>query len=142
MLKTVGKPKKKPEEKKSSGYDWRYENSINNKKSYLDVSNQDWSYVPWRTNRSLSNHQDTVILSNIMNMSPDLDYQMQYDFYYYSIKKGFRKFSKEKVELSEEFSLVSEYYKYSNERTKEVLSILSDDQINEIRKKLEKGGFK
>jgi hypothetical protein len=43
-----------------------------------------------------------------------------------------------KVENSD-FEAVQEYFKYSNEKTFEALSLLSSDQISLIKEKLKKG---
>lgn len=141
MIKTVGKPKKNSSEKKD-GYDWRYENSINKKTEHLDVSKQTFAYNAWRTNRTMSNFIDTIMHSNEMNIYHGLDAQMQYDYLYNSIRKNPKRFFKrEKQEKDIEFALVQEFYKYNNERTREALRILSPEQINEIIKRLEKGGI-
>jgi hypothetical protein len=38
--------------------------------------------------------------------------------------------------------VVKEYYGYSNEKAKSALSLLTSDQINELKKKVYKGGRK
>ena len=40
----------------------------------------------------------------------------------------------------EDLEVVKLYYQYNNEKASEVLSILSSDQIKQLRKRLEKGG--
>ena len=123
-------------------YDWRYENSITSNKEYLEVENNEFSYSPWRTNRTLSNYRDTVLLSNIMNMNSFLDHKLQYDFYFYAVSKAKRFAKKKKEEKHPNFDLVQEYYKYNNVRTKEALSLLTDEQVKIIKKRQEKGGVK
>lgn len=137
-VKTVGKPKTaKP------SYDWRYENSINKKNGHIDISKESVGYSAWRTNGIFSNFVDTIMHSNQMNMYYNISDQMQYDYYYYAVRKNNRFFKKDKKDKdSTDFALVQEFYKYNNERTREALRILSPEQINEIIKKLEKGGVK
>jgi hypothetical protein len=40
----------------------------------------------------------------------------------------------------ENLELIKEYYGYSNEKAKSVLSLLNDDQINELKMRIYKGG--
>lgn len=137
MIRRQGKPKTaKPK------YDWRYENSINKKNGHIDISKETVGYSAWRTNGILSNFIDTIMHSNQMNMNYDITDQMQYDYYYYAVRKNNRFFKKDKKEDDNtDFALVQEFYKYNNERTREALRILSPEQINEIKRRLEKGGI-
>jgi hypothetical protein len=125
-------------------YDWRYENSIINGK---EVSIDD-DYSQWRTNSILANHKDTVLYANEINKCDVKDY-MHYDYLYNSIRKC-KRWSKpltneEKKKREKEIeliSLISEYYKYNTLRAKEALKILSADDIEIIRKRLDKGGVR
>lgn len=122
-------------------YDWRYENSINWDKNYLDTEGLvEHKYVPWRTNSSLSNHPDTILAANEMNMAAHLDFKLQYDYLFYAIRKKKRFFKKDRVAKSADFLAVQEYYKYNDKLTKEALRVLTRDQINKIKKSLERGG--
>ena len=56
-----------------------------------------------------------------------------------SRKKRFSKWHKKDAD-TESFRLVQEYFGYSNEKTKEALSILTEDQLTMIKEKLFKGG--
>ena len=130
-------------ENKKAQYDWRYENSINSTKEYHVVEGQvEHKYVPWRTNRSLSNYPDTVLDAQLMNMSAHLDLQLQFDYYYHSIRKRKRFFKRPSVDKDTDFHLVQSFYKYNNRRTEEALKILTKDQIHIIEKRQEKGGIK
>lgn len=125
-------------------YDWRYENSIINGKK-VDI---DGDYSQWRTNNILSKHKDTIFYVNEINKYPVTD-QMHYNYLFDSIRKYKRyaksetKEEKKKREKEAELiSLISEYYKYNKLRTKEALKVLSADDIEYIRRKLNKGGVK
>ena len=98
--------------------------------------------MPWRTNSSFSNYIDTVLYSNEMNMYPQLDSQLQYDYLFYSIKPKKRFYKRNRTKLDSNFELVSQYYKYDSDKTKEALRILTPDQIEIIKQKQEKGGVK
>ena len=54
-------------------------------------------------------------------------------------KKRFSKWFKKDAE-TESFRLVKEYYGYSDEKTKEALSLLTENQLAMIKEKLYKGG--
>lgn len=138
-----------PEEEKKQvkpRYDWRFENSINSGNQKLEV---DRDYNKWRINSILANHKDTVLYANEMNINYIVSDKMHYDYLFASIRKGKRyskaetKEEKRSREVQEELiALVSEYYKYNIIRSKEAIRILSADQIEFIRKKLDRGGVK
>lgn len=125
-------------------YDWRYENSITTAKEPVEV---DGDYSQWRTNSILSNFKDTILYANEMNLIPNITNKMHYNYLFNSIRKSKRwnkaetKEEKKQRELQEELiSLISEYYKYNVYKAKEVLKILTPEQIQKIRKGREKGG--
>ena len=135
-----------------NNYDWRYENSINSGKEQLKLNEQEFKYNQWRTNSSLSNYVDTLLYVNEMNMYHFITNQMHYDYLFNSVRKtkryGKKKTEKDKQlerqikEENEKISLIQEYYKYNRTKSKEILNVLSDEQLNYIRKRLEKGGTK
>lgn len=118
--------------------DWL--NSINFTKE--DLSEHIKSYPPYIINRCLSGHLDCVMYANEMNKYPGLDKDMQYSFYINTLRKK-KRFSpwikKDKIENLES---VKQYYGYSNEKAQQALKILSNEQINFIKKKLDTGGTK
>ena len=97
-------------------------------------------YNPFLTNRSLSYHHDTVAVANEMNMRSDLPKLLQYEFLLNIIrsKKRFAKWDKR--EDHGDLAVVKEYFGYSDNKAMQALTVLTDDQIIEIRKRLEKGG--
>lgn len=126
----------------SKPYDWRFENSINLTKKYEETEGiVEHKYNSWRTNSALSNYLDTIMLVNEMNIAPHLTDKMQYDFLFHSVKAKKRFFKKKKTSQDVNFEIVSDYYKYNENRTKEALSILTKKQIEMIKKKQDKGGF-
>lgn len=134
------------EKKKKPAYDWRYENSImNGAKVEIDSD-----YSQWRINSILSKHQDIVLFVNEINMNYHVTNEMHYTYLHNAVRKYRRQFTKgetkeEKKTREKEqelISLISSYYKYNIVRTKEALKILTSEQINEIRRKQEKGGVR
>ena len=99
-------------------------------------------YAPYIINKCMSGQIDTILFANEMNKNHQLDKDMQYSFYLNSLRKR-RRFSpwirKDKVE---DLECVKSYYGYSNEKAFQALKILSKEQINFIKKRLEIGGTK
>jgi len=155
FLDVTGKPREieiELEKTKKSVYDWCYENNINTGKEILIAEEQEFRYEAWRTNSSLSNHIDTLFYSNIMNMNYHLRDDMQYAYLFHSVRKA-KRYGKKKTEedkrlekkLKEEqdkILLIQDFYKYNQTKAKEALSVLSEQHLEIIRKRLEKGGTK
>ena len=99
-------------------------------------------YPPYIINRCLSGHIDCVMYANEMNKYHFLDKDMQYEFYINILRKR-KRFSpwirKDKISDMES---VKSYYGYSNEKAYQALKILSPEQINFIKRKLDTGGKK
>lgn len=122
-----------------------YVNAINfNKKDLMTGTENDElaekEYVPFLTNRALSQFPDTILYANEMNMQHHLDNKLQFHYLINTIrpKKRFSKWAKRQD--SESFAIVKEYFKYNNTKTEQALAILSPDQIKIIKKKLNTGG--
>jgi len=123
-----------------------YLKAINETKEDL-VSSEDimWEkkYPAYIVNRCLSMFIDTLLFANEMNSKHFLDKKIQFQFLLNSIRKkkrfGGKWLSQKKWK---DIDYVKEYYGYSNEKAKQALSVLSSNQINEIKNTLEKGGRK
>ena len=120
--------------------DWL--NSINFTKENLVEEDPDAikKYSPYIINRCLSGHLDCVLFANEMNKYPNLDKDMQYSFYLNTLRKK-KRFSpwlrKDKVT---DLQSVKQYYGYSNEKASQALKILSKQQLDYIKQRLETGG--
>jgi len=107
-----------------------------------DVLLDEGDYVSFVVNRALSHHYDCIMQANQMNMVPHTDRKLQYHYFLNSIRPYKRPFQKwQKREVTENLNILKEYYQCSNEKAKEILSVLHDDQINAIKKKIDKGGL-
>lgn len=99
-------------------------------------------YNPYLVNRGLSYFQDTVLYCNEMNLRHHMDRKLQFDFLLNSIRKN-KRFSKwHKAEVDEDTQLISDYYKCNIRKAKEIQSILSTDQLRELKQKMHVGGAK
>jgi hypothetical protein len=98
-------------------------------------------YVPFMVNRALSYHMDCVLYANEMNLNPSIDKDMQYSYLLNTIRSMKRKFQPwQKTSTDKDLECVKVYFGYSNEKAKEALRILTDEQIAEIKAKTNKGG--
>lgn len=118
-------------------------NAINQTKEDLirnDPLNEK-DYSPFMVNRGLSYFADTIMMANEMNRHSGIPKKWQNDFLLNTIskKKRFSKWHKKDAE-DRKLLLIMEYYKYSTERAKEVMDIVSPDQLTMIEEKLYKGG--
>ena len=121
--------------------DWL--NSINfTKENLIEDPSQIKDYAPYIINRCLSGHLDCVLFANEMNKYSFLDKDMQYSFYLNTLRKK-KRFSpwlrKDKVT---DLEIIKQYYGYSNEKASNALKILTPEQINYIKQRLETGGSK
>lgn len=118
-----------------------FANAINQTKQDIMVDDlEEKSYSSYMVNRSLSYFPDTVLFANEMNIKHHLDNKLQFHFLLNTIRKG-KRFSKwAKADNPKDIEVVKEYYGYSNEKAKVAITLLSDEQINELRLKVNKGG--
>jgi hypothetical protein len=102
------------------------------------------TYTPFGINRALSYYKDTILYANMMNMNhqtpPDLQYQYLLNTVR-SMKRPFHNMKRLNNDLKD-LESVKLYFGYSNEKAKEALRILSDEQIALIKEKTEKGGVR
>ena len=117
-------------------------NSINTNKNNLIDEDIDLEkkYPSYIVNRCLSGHIDAVMFANEMNKHPNLAKKLQYDFFLNSLSKRKRYSPWLRKEQIENLELVKKYYGYSNEKAKQVLNILTREQLSFIRDRLETGG--
>ena len=118
-----------------------YVKAINTTKKDIMVDDiAEAEYQPFIVNRSLSYYPDTVLYANEMNQRHHLPARLQFDFFINIIKKRNR-FSKwfKPTEI-QSIDIVKEYYGYSDEKAKSILSLLNNKQIEDLRKRIYKGG--
>ena len=120
--------------------DWL--NSINQNKRNLYDEDPTAKYPAYIINRCMSGHLDTVMFANEMNLSSQLDSDMQYSFYLNSVRKRKRFSPWLRKDEVKDLDSVKRYYGYSNEKAKQALRILTKEQLNFIKSKFETGGTK
>lgn len=119
-----------------------YLNSINTTKQNLIDSDPEAEskYLPYIVNRCYSGFIDTILLANEMNLNSHIDKKLQYDFYINIIRPKKRFSPWLKKEKLDSLECIKEYYGYSDEKAKVALKILTDEQIEFIRTRLNRGG--
>ncbi len=120
-----------------------YLDDINHKKEDLMASEDEfWEkrYPAFIVNKALSAFADCVLYVNEMNRLHHLDKRLQFQFFLNSIrpKKRFSKWLRSSKIKNLEY--VKEYYGYSNEKAKQALDILDDEQIEHIKSIINRGG--
>ena len=120
-----------------------YVNAINYTKKNIMIDDvAEKAYAPYMVNRQLSYFPDTVLAANEMNRCHHVDNRLQFDFFINIIRKR-KRFSKwYKPETVSDLEAVKKYYGYSNEKARQVLTLLNTDQINELKRKVTTGGRK
>ena len=122
---------------------FEFVNAINYTKKNIMIDDiTEKAYAPYMVNRQLSYFPDTVLAANEMNRNHHLDNRLQFDFFIYIIRKR-KRFSKwYKPETVSDLDAVKKNYGYSNEKARQVLTLLSPEHINELKRKVTTGGRK
>lgn len=127
----------------SNPFDWI--NAVTNTKQDLIGESDDpvlteKQYNAFMVNRGLSYFTDTILYANEMNIHHEIDSKLKFDYLLNTIrpKKRFAKWVKKVSE--DDLEAVKDYFKYNDEKARQALSILSDDQLTMIKEKLQQGG--
>ena len=122
--------------------DWL--NSINQTKVDLTLEDPQAikKYPPFIINKCLSAHYDCIMFVNEMNVNHHLDKVLQYQFFLNSLRRKKRYSPWLRKDKIKNLDVVKKYYGYSNEKAKQVLNILTREQLSFIRDRLETGGRK
>lgn len=118
--------------------------NILEKKEPLEFEEDDWKeYKPFLINQGLSHHFDCIFLVNEMNKNWQLSKQMQYDFLFHSISKKKRKFQPwvRKEKKDSDLELVKKYFNYSTEKAKEIINILTKNDLEYMQSFFDEGGM-
>jgi hypothetical protein len=121
-----------------------YLNAINHTKEPLmntEDEQVEKKYAPFVVNRCLSYFIDTILHVNQINEFPNTDKKMQFDYLQNALRKR-KRFSKwQKKQIIENLEIVKNYYGYSDQKATEIIDLLSDENIEEMRIYLSGGGI-
>ena len=121
-----------------------YLTAINySKEPLLDTEDEsvEKEYTPFVVNRCLSYFIDTVLYVNEMNRLPHTDKKMQFDYLLTSIRKNKRYSKWLRRESEENLDLVKQFYGYSDTKAREILDIITDDDIIWMKRMVDTGGL-
>lgn len=121
---------------------FQYLDSINQTKDDLMTSQNEKKYNCYLVNHFLSGTIDTLFFANEMNQRPFLDKRMQYDYLRSVVRKKYRRSKWLKPDQIENLKTIQKFYGYNIIRAKEVLKLLNDEKIDEIKQLLDVGGAK
>jgi len=121
-----------------------YVNSIlQNKKNLIIDELTEKEYQPFLVNRTLSYHKDCILYANEMNRRHLTDKKMQYDFLLNTIRSQKRPFAKWiKTEKSEDLECIKQVFGLSNEKAREAMRLLSNEQIQQLKEQTDTGGLR
>ena len=112
------------------------------KQLIIDEATED-AYVPFLTNRSLSQHKDCVLFANEMNQRHNLDKKMQNDFLLNtvrSVKRPFAKWAKSEKQ-NDDIEFIKLVYGLSDSKARDALRLLTKEQIQQLKKETLTGGL-
>lgn len=116
---------------------------LQNKKELITDDATEEEYVPFLTNRSLSYHNDCVMFANEMNRRHFLDKKLQFDYLLNTVRSKKRPFAKwVKQEKNDDLSCIKTIYRFSDQKAREALRLLSDEQIEQLKQKTDIGGLR
>lgn len=112
------------------------------KKDVMQENSNERDYSPFLTNRALSYHRDSIFAAQQLNLIPGIDNRLQFRYLINTIrpmKRDKKQWAKKKE--NNDIDAVIEYFGYDHKQALVAISILSKDQLKQIRRKLEKGGL-
>jgi len=112
------------------------------KEPLMDTADEMWEkkYPAFVVNRCVYPFSDTILLVNEMNIYNGLDNKLQFQFLLNSIRSRKRFAPWLKTSKIKNLETIKKYFGYSDQRAKEVLNVLTDENISYMKTKLEKGG--
>ena len=113
--------------------------SINTKKRISDDLVERF-YEPYLVNQALSQHIDTVLLAQEMNMLPKLSKLMQYNFLFNTVRKGNRYGKWAKIPKYEHMQMIIDIYEVSKPKAIAIIDRLTDENIEDLKMYYDKGG--
>jgi len=112
------------------------------KEPLMDTTDEMWEkkYPAYIVNRCVYPFSDTILLVNEMNIYNGLDNKLQFHFLLNSTRARKRFSPWLKTSKINNLETIKEYFGYSDQRAKEVLNVLTDEDISYMETKLDKGG--
>lgn len=110
------------------------------KKDLMEEGYEEKDYKPFLVNKSLSYHQDSIHFSNEMNVRHGTGNRLQYLFFLNTLRKRQRFSQWQKPYVSKKLDVIKNYYQISNSKAKEYMELLSDKEVQNLKKRMNTGG--
>lgn len=115
---------------------------LQGKKNLIVDEHTEKAYEPFLVNRALSYHFDCIMFANEMNRRPFVDKKLQNDFLINTVRSRKRPFNKwVKAEKSEDIACIKTFYGLSTAKAQEALSLLNEEQLQQLKEKTAEGGL-
>lgn len=98
-----------------------------------DPAKAEEGYTPHLTNRAFSNHMDSVLYANEMNLRWGLDKKLQYFYYLYTLRPRKRYGKWHKSTPKKNIQAIQAIFPCNSQRAATVLSLLTKEQIKQIQ---------
>ena len=120
--------------------DWL--NSVNLTKEDITVDDPSAikKYPSFIVNKCMSAHIDCIMFANEMNLNHHISKDLQYHFYLNSLRRKKRYSPWLRKDKIKDLDVVKQYYGYSNAKAIQALKILTKEQLNYIKKRIDVGG--
>ncbi len=150
--KTIEQPLDDPEEEQEESkpaYFSVFLNSINKTKANLMrngtmdpiLAEKEFGKLVYVINRVIGYFPQNIFAVQEMNVNQNLDPKMKFEFYLAAIEKNFRFAKGIKVEDPEHLGLVKKFFNFSDKKAKIALDILSLNDIEYIKMRMNMGGI-
>ena len=115
---------------------------LQGKKQLMTDEETEKAYVPFLTNRGISQHKDCVLFANEMNQRHHLDKKMQNDFLLNTVRSVKRSFAKwAKSEKDDDIACIKLVYGLSDGKARDAMRLLTKEQIQQLKKETLMGGL-
>jgi len=113
-------------------------NNISSSNTTMEYHESD--YKQRVINKGFSYFIDSILYVNEVNQRYGLTNKQDYDYLFNSLRKKQRRSKWFKKTPLDNVDLVMQTYKYSQTKAEEALKLLSEEQLNALQKKFERGG--
>jgi hypothetical protein len=122
---------------------WDFVNDISQDKRGIYTEENKKDYNAFLINRAFSMYPDTILNADEMNCCRNLDTRLQYDYYLHSVRAKKRYGSKwPKKQKDEDLDFLCTFFNFSREKARVAMSIMNETQLEELKKKTDRGGVK
>lgn len=99
-------------------------------------------YPRYLVNRAMSYHPGTILHADAINMYPDLPNRASYEFLLNSVRPGKRFGEWEKAPDTSDIKVIMEVYECGRRTAQQYRPLMSDAEVEQLRKTLDRGGVK